>query len=452
MEIALFNNWFNPPGIHHLRQIETLKKIFDLVVIAPNGASPTYPLGGDIPSYHRAALIDLAFGHIKDLVIDLSAIEEGILEEPEALLARYAEQGEPWLVVYSEMIKGGKNGHSPIQSQWLNGHKLWENAHFAVVIEEDQEIDNADLPPNSRLIKVNCTGNSLKLRKRLYNDDPVDGRLEEKCAAYIERHHLYRGIPPQMHYMAEITSEKPLIVFDPKNERACALAATFPKSEEKSPDLIIAIGGDGTMLHAIRQHWRKRAPFYGINTGHLGFLLNEIPFVPGEKRRLLVEHLPLLRVEVEGADGHKSALAFNDAWVERASGQTAHLAVSIDGHSRLENLVADGVLVATAAGSTSYARAMGAAPIPLASGAQLLVGSNVLSPSFFRPVVLPLSSQVFIKALDAHRRPLQGFIDGISYGIVESMTTRLSNIASVELLFDPTCDAAEKLARIQFPH
>ncbi len=452
MEIALFNNWFNPPGMHHQKQAEALRDIFDLVVIAPKGANATCPPTGDIPPFHRAALVDLAFSEISGVTIDLSDIDDGVVTEPLDLLARYQKIGRPWLVIYADMIVGGKNGASLIQREWPNGQKLWNESHFVVLTELGQEVDSNDLPPKSRLITVDCFGNSRQLRQRLFNSELTDGRLTPKCAAYIERHHLYCGLVPQMHYLADITCEKPLVVFDSTNDRARHLAATFPKSEEKSPDIIIVIGGDGTMLHAIRQYWRKRVPFYGINTGHLGFLLNEAPLAFGQKKRLLVEHLPLLRVDISGEGGSKNALAFNDAWVERASGQTAHLSVTVDGHSRLEHLVADGVLVSTAAGSTSYARAMGAAPIPLASGAQLLVGSNVLSPIFFRPVVLPLSSRIEIRALDPKRRPLQGFIDGISYGLVELMATRLSNIASIELLFDPNFDAAEKLARIQFPH
>ena len=102
----------------------------------------------------------------------------------------------------------------------------------------------------------------------------------------------------------------------------------------------------------------------------------------------------------------KTALAFNDAWVERASGQTAWIQVKVNGQERLAQLVADGALVATAAGSTSYARAMGGPPLPLNTPALLLVGSNVLKPKMWQPVVLPPESSIELTNLEPARRPI----------------------------------------------
>ena len=206
------------------------------------------------------------------------------------------------------------------------------------------------------------------------------------------------------------------------------------------------------MLRAIRDHWRKRLPFFGINAGHIGFLLNQRTLRELRGGELMVEQLPLLWVEMEGADGsQKGALAFNDAWVERATGQTAWLEVKVDAQERLSNLVADGALVATAAGSTSYASAMGATPLPFDTPALLLVGSNVLKPVSWKPVVLPITSTVELTTLDRTKRPLRGYIDGIPQGQVRSLKARVSNIAAVELVFDAELNPAEKLARLQFP-
>ena len=217
-------------------------------------------------------------------------------------------------------------------------------------------------------------------------------------------------------------------------------------------DVVMAMGGDGTMLRTIRSEWRRRLPFYGINAGHMGFLLNEKLPATHLGREVVLEQLPLLKVETESENGScQTALAFNDAWVERATGQTAWLQVTINGQQRLPQLVADGALIATAAGSTSYARAMGAHSMPLNTPALLLVGSNVLTPTFWQPAVLPLDSLVEIRTLDPDKRPLVGYIDGISQGRVVRMQARVSQTASLELAFDPSHDPAEKLARIQFP-
>jgi NAD kinase len=271
-------------------------------------------------------------------------------------------------------------------------------------------------------------------------------------AEFIDRHGLYRGVPVTRRARLTLGDVRPFVVSSPDDAEARRVAERWTASDPEHANLVLAIGGDGTMLHAIRRHWRLRLPFYGINTGHVGFLLNQAPPDDYLGESLVVEQLPLLWVEVERGDGERcAALAFNDAWVERASGQTAWLRVTVDGRERLARLVADGALIATAAGSTCYARAMGAAPLPLDTSALVLVGSNVLRPAFFQPVVLPIESVVELRTLDPAKRPLRGYIDGVDQGEVRSMKARVSNIAAVELAFDPRFDASEKLARLQFP-
>ena len=98
-----------------------------------------------------------------------------------------------------------------------------------------------------------------------------------------------------------------------------------------------------------------------------------------------------------------------------------------------------------------FRSAMGAAPLPLSTPALLLVGSNVLYPVFWQPAVLPLNSEVEFRTLDPVKRPLNGFVDGVPQGKVSWMGVKTSNIAAVELAFDPRHDPTEKLAQIQFP-
>src|SRR5690606_21522993 len=110
-----------------------------------------------------------------------------------------------------------------------------------------------------------------------------------------------------------------MVIADPNNPQAMRLAERFPPGPEpEDPDLIVVIGGDGTMLRAIREHWRRRIPFYGINAGHIGFLLNDSHRTDFDRHHLIVQQLPLLRVETINAfQEHHESLAFNDAWVER---------------------------------------------------------------------------------------------------------------------------------------
>jgi len=242
------------------------------------------------------------------------------------------------------------------------------------------------------------------------------------------------------------------LFFDREKSEAEQLAHDLRNSVSDDPEIIVVIGGDGTMLRAIRQHWRDGLPFYGLNTGHLGFLLND-PNQPAFPIRNLRRYcLPLLAVDVVGHVGiPRREVAFNDCWIERETGQTAWVEVSVNNQVRMSRVVADGMLISTAAGSTSYARAMGASPLPLNANLLTLAASNVLKPEFWRPAVLPSDSVIRLKNLDPEKRPWRGFIDGIAQGEVLEMTARTSATASVELLFAPEFDPVAKLAVVQFP-
>ena len=176
-------------------------------------------------------------------------------------------------------------------------------------------------------------------------------------------------------------------------------------------------------------------PFYGINTGHVGFLLNQhddLVAPPFWDRDLRLYQLPLLFAQAETIDGERrEMLAFNDAWVERATGQTAWVSLTVNGEQMLPKVVSDGVLVSTAAGSTSYARAMGATPVPFHTPVLLVVGSNVLTPMGWRPAILGLDARIEMRTLDPVKRPLRGYIDGVSQGLVRSLSVRTSRIAAV---------------------
>jgi NAD kinase len=247
-------------------------------------------------------------------------------------------------------------------------------------------------------------------------------------------------------------SKRLRLFFDRDKSEAEQLAHELRNSVSDDPEMIVVIGGDGTMLRAIRQHWRDGLPFYGLNTGHLGFLLNDPNQPAFPARNLRRYRLPLLAVDVVGNVGiPRHEVAFNDCWIERETGQTAWVEVSVNNQVRMSRVVADGMLISTAAGSTSYARAMGASPLPLNANLLTLAASNVLKPEFWRPAVLPSDSVIRMKNLDPQKRPWRGFIDGIAQGEVLEMTARTSATASVELLFAPEFDPVAKLAVVQFP-
>jgi NAD kinase len=450
--LALFNASFNPPGLHHRRLVDELARQFDAVVVVPCGPRPDKPTTNDTRPIDRAVMADLTFTRSAARV-DLFDLEAESFTLTHELGARFGKEGQVWHVVGAEQVRGGGRGQSIIHRLWQQGEALWAGVPFAVVCRPHEPLESADLPPQHRVITADHAGSAAAIRVRAFRHHPIDGLVDPRVADYIGRRGLYRGGATAREARWRPPSERLLVVADERNPAAVRAAEAFRNRADDDSDLIVVCGGDGTMLHAIRRHWRLRRPFFGVNTGHVGFLLNaEAP--PGglASEELVLYQLPLLRAEVEGVDGTvREAIAFNDAWVERAAGQTAWVEVRVNGAVRLPKVVADGVLVSTAAGSTSYARAMGAPPLPLQTPALVLIGSNVLSPYHWRPVVLGLDAEVELRTLDPVKRPLHGYIDGVDQGPTRALRLRVSRTAAVELAFRASHDPAAKLGLLQFP-
>lgn len=450
--IAVFAGSFNPPGIHHRKLAVLLASQFDEVIVVPSGLGPGGGANGGVDSIYRAAMVDMTFCGLARVRVELVDLEVSARMAHSALVGRFAREGEVWLAVGSDLLQGGAAGESALQRHWQDGARLWDEGRFVVLPRVGMPICKADLPPHARVVDCEIAGSSQEIRSLIFHGQPYQHMVMPRVARYIERHALYRGVPARRDAIFRLAESRLLVVHDERNPEAIAAAARLAVTNAGEPELVVVIGGDGTMLRAIRQLWRLRAPFYGVNAGHLGFLLNDDPGFDFFHEELVLHQVPLLWVETEGADGtRREAVAFNDCWVERATGQAAWIQVKVNGVERLPQLVADGALVSTAAGSTSYARAMGAPPVPLNTPVLLLVGSNVLRPHSWRPAVLPLDSQVELTTLDPVKRPLQAYVDGVSHGDVCTMRVRVSNIAAAELVFAPGHDPAAKLARIQFP-
>ena len=454
--IALFGGSVNPPCLHHRRMVARLAERFDEVIVIPCGPRPDKLSVNDTRLIDRAVMVDLGFRGLEKVSVELFDLEADEFTRSKRLEQIYGAQGEVWHVVGGEFIRGGQRGESIIHTNWDEGPRLWQELNFALVLHKDEAHDPADLPPRCEIIVADHAGAASDVRRRVFEREPIEGLVMPAVAAYIDRHGLYRGAPPLPHTFHHLLGPRLKLVYDPRNPRSCALAEGLVDFvDDDDPELIVVLGGDGTMLHAIRQHWRERIPFYGINTGHVGFLLNPIsdpPQAPFGEAGMRLYQLPLLDVEAETLDGERrSTLAFNDAWVERATGQTAWVSLEVNAEVVLPKVIADGVLVATAAGSTSYARAMGATPVPLHTPVLVVVGSNVLSPIGWKPAVLGLDAEVRMTTLDPVKRPLRGYIDGVPQGQLRSLKVRASRIAAVELVFDQAHDPVSKLLRYQFP-
>ena len=383
--VAIYGGSFNPPCVHHRVIVSSLTEYFDEVIVVPCGPRPDKPTTNDVAPVARAAMVDMNFGDLPKVRVELFDLEQASFTRTHELAERYSPEGEIWIVVGTKLVRRGADDQSFIQTKWERGQEIWQNLRYAVVVREDEELNEDDLPPNHKVFRPPCRGSSKAVREGVFHHQSVSAMIMPRVDAYIERCWLYRGRLPVRSMALQIPKPRLFIVVDERNERATELADMYrPLENESDPNCICVFGGDGTMLGAIRDHWRKRLPFLGVNAGHRGFLLNGCEdFENGRfpKKDLTIQQSPLLYIEVEDEDGNREeALAFNDVWVERASSQTAWVNVCVDGEQRLERMMGDGILVATAAGSTAYARAMGATPLLIDNPALILVGSNVMEP------------------------------------------------------------------------
>lgn len=449
--VAVFTGSSDPPGLYHRAAAEVLARTYPEVVVAPCLAYADGP--PDIAPQHRATMADLAFRGIPNVRVDLSDLEAGRPFDFAALDARYAAHGKAVThVVAAGQVRGGAYGQSKLQLR-SHGVELWNRLHYTVLVDRFDPIDAADLPPHNRVLEVPPGLSSATIRSMLFEGHGAADHMPPAVYAYALRHGLYGSGSGRKPTAFRPGGTRFKIFADEWNAKSKEYREVLRKYESDDPELIVAIGGDGTMLRAIREHWQERVPFYGINTGGLGFLLNGRDLNAFWDRELLLYQLPLLWVEAEDVHGKVTMHhAFNDTWVERAGGQTAWVRVTVNGQERVPRMVGDGVLVATAAGSSSYARAMGASPVPLNADVLVLCGSNVLKPAFWRPAMLPMDSVIEIENIDPVRRPLKGCIDGQGLdALVRKIRIRASQTACVELAFTPEHDPVAKLGFVQFP-
>ena len=334
--------------------------------------------------------------------------------------------------------------------------------------------------------------------RRMLHEGEVDARtlIPPAVLQYAESHGLYRDFRRRQKYFygtqysnraaARLSHSVAVggsvafegivprleLVYDERNVLAKEIRKKllpFAVKRGEHPDLIVPIGGDGFMMHCIRKHWQRFIPFYGVNAGHVGYLLNDAAHLEellGAPLTLYntamlhvtawsyVESDPEARAKLPKEERllkRSEDLAFNDAWVERHSGQTALLNVNVNGVQRLRAVRGDAILVATAAGSTAYAQALGGSPLPIGAPMLQLVGSNCVHPARWKPVHLNSDAIVELEALSTTKRPCNCFTDGVDLGPVKRVVVRSSRVAGVQLAFSQSCDLQSKLYKLQFP-
>ncbi|SMR81471.1 NAD+ kinase [Aliiroseovarius halocynthiae] len=231
------------------------------------------------------------------------------------------------------------------------------------------------------------------------------------------------------------------------------LVSRYGNIAEDQADIIVALGGDGFMLHTLHNTQHLPAPVYGMNCGTVGFLMNE--YVPdGLIDRLIVaeeEVINPLSMRAECVDGEvHEALAINEVSLLRAGPQAAKLQISVDGRVRLGELVCDGALLCTPAGSTAYNYSAHGPILPIGSDVLALTAMAAFRPRRWRGALLPKNAVVRFDVLQPDKRPVMADADSRSVPNVVSVEIRSCGDIAHRILFDPGHGLEERLIREQF--
>jgi NAD+ kinase len=233
-----------------------------------------------------------------------------------------------------------------------------------------------------------------------------------------------------------------------------ALTGRYGQAEARQAQVIVALGGDGFMLQTLHAAQGRGLPVYGMNCGTIGFLMNayaedDLPDRLAEAEETAIHPLAMRAVNAKGKV--TEALAINEVSLLRQGPQAAKLRVLIDGRERLEELVCDGALVATPAGSTAYNYSAHGPILPIGSDVLALTAMSAFRPRRWRGALLPSSAVVRLEVLEAEKRPVMADADSrSSVRDVVSVEVRSEPGITHKLLFDPGHGLEERLIGEQF--
>ena len=231
------------------------------------------------------------------------------------------------------------------------------------------------------------------------------------------------------------------------------LEELYPSVPQNQADIIIALGGDGFLLHLLKSLMPSSVPVYGMNLGTVGFLMNtfrEENLYERLKNALSVKLHPLQMTALTTQGEQKIALALNEVSLLRETHQAAKISVSVDHVERLPELICDGILLATPAGSTAYNLSAYGPILPLSSELLALTPICPFRPRRWRGALLPFTSHVKFKILAPEKRPVSAVADAIEVRQVSEVSIRLENSMTSTLLFDSEQALDERILREQF--
>jgi NAD+ kinase len=253
--------------------------------------------------------------------------------------------------------------------------------------------------------------------------------------------------PPRLAFEASRTSEA--------QESAKSLRRRYGDCTPADCDVIVALGGDGFMLQTLHRFRHLNKPVYGMKSGTVGFMMNQ--HRPDDLvERVARAHPAVLRpleMHAHAESGNTiEAVAFNEVSLLRQTKQAAKIRVLLNGEVRLDELVCDGVLVSTPAGSTAYNLSAHGPILPLDSLVLAMTPISPFRPRRWRGAILRSHTEVRFEILDHYKRPVSATADSSEVRDVVEVVIRESKDITVTMLFDPEQHLEERILNEQFAH
>ena len=239
----------------------------------------------------------------------------------------------------------------------------------------------------------------------------------------------------------------------PNDPARIALIERYGHCETKDAEVIVALGGDGFMLQSLHYTRKHKLPVYGMNRGTVGFLMNEFNEMDLIERIKAAERAKIhplkMRAELIGG-GITELLAINEVSLLRTGSQAARLRVLVNGRERLSQLVCDGAMVSSPAGSTAYNYSAHGPIIPITANILAVTAVAAYRPRRWRGALIPMEANVRFEVENPDKRPVHANADGTRTGDVNAVDVSVDFDTKMILLFDPGHGLEERLLNEQF--
>ena len=273
----------------------------------------------------------------------------------------------------------------------------------------------------------------------------------------VEVARLYCPINGETFSRGKGMDDKRIAFLASTSEEAQSAFADLVKRYKNIPadeaDAIVALGGDGFMLRVMHDYKDANKPIYGMNRGSVGFMMNA--YTPDDLPARLaraepVTLRPLVMTTITMSGKKEEAIAINDVSLFREIQQAAKIKITVDDIVRLEELICDGILLCTPAGSTAYNLSAHGPIVPIASDVLCLTPISAFRPRRWRGAILPNNARVKFEILEGQKRPVSACADAYEVRNVASVEVSLDTSTNLTMLFDPEHDLEERILSEQF--